>query len=51
VRDYLDIGALKGNKGNQQYAIPERAGDARLATAVIWCRAFSVLFARAPLQR
>ncbi|HWT25011.1 MAG TPA: DM13 domain-containing protein [Solirubrobacteraceae bacterium] len=47
----IDLGALKGNKGDQQYAIPERARTDRLTTAVIWCRAFSVLFARAPLQR
>jgi Electron transfer DM13 len=51
VDDFIDLGALKGNKGNQQYTLPARARGTRYDTAVIWCRAFSVLFARAPLQR
>jgi Electron transfer DM13 len=49
VDDYIDLGGLKGNKGNQQYELPEDAGLDRYGTVVIWCRAFSVLFARAPL--
>ena len=51
VDDFIDLGALKGNKGDQQYALPARARATRYDTAVIWCRAFSVLFARAPLRR
>jgi len=50
VDDVVDLGALKGNKGNQQYAIPRSVDLERYSTAVIWCRAFSVLFARAPLR-
>jgi hypothetical protein len=49
VDDFVDLGGLKGNRGNQQYEIPDRVDIDRYATAVIWCRAFSVLFARAPL--
>jgi hypothetical protein len=45
----LDLGALKGNKGDQQYALPPTA-DARYQTVVIWCRAFSAGFAGATLQ-
>jgi Electron transfer DM13 len=48
VQDYVDLGSLKGNRGNQQYDIPRRVDLDRYTTAVIWCRAFSVLFARAP---
>jgi hypothetical protein len=49
VDDFEDLGALKGNKGNQQYDIPRGLDLDRYATVVIWCRAFSVNFARAPL--
>lgn len=44
-----DLGSLKGNKGNQQYEIPDGVDLDRLSTVVIWCRAFSVEFGSAPL--
>jgi hypothetical protein len=50
VRDYVDLGALKGNRGNQQYELPADLDLGRYSTAVVWCRAFSVLFARAPTR-
>jgi hypothetical protein len=34
----LDLGSLKGNKGNQQYKIPQTADLTRYRTAVVWCR-------------
>jgi hypothetical protein len=49
VDDFEDLGALKGNKGNQQYELPPELDLERYSTVVIWCRAFSVNFARAPL--
>jgi hypothetical protein len=49
VDDFRDLGALKGNKGNQQYELPRGLDLDRYTTVVIWCRAFSVNFARAPL--
>ena len=49
VDDFEDLGALKGNKGDQQYDLPRELDLDRYATVVIWCRAFSVNFARAPL--
>ena len=50
VDDFKDLGALKGNKGNQQYELPRGLDLERYTTVVIWCRAFSVNFARAPLR-
>jgi hypothetical protein len=50
VSDLVDLGGLKGNRGNQQYEIPADVNINRYSTVVIWCRAFSVLFARAPLK-
>jgi hypothetical protein len=44
----VDLGALKGNRGNQQYAIP-RGVRVRGASLVIWCRAFSAPFGSALL--
>ena len=45
-----DLGALKGNRGDQQYEVP-RGFDARRASVVIWCRAFSATFGTAVLER
>jgi len=43
------LGRLKGNVGNQQYALPPGLDVANGATVVIWCRAFSVSFGAAQL--
>ena len=50
VDEYKDLGALKGNKGDQQYELARDIDLGRYRTVVIWCRAFSVNFARAPLR-
>jgi hypothetical protein len=47
VDDAVDVGGLKGNKGDQQYVVP---GSARVASVVVWCRAFSVAFGTAVLR-
>jgi hypothetical protein len=46
----VDLGALKGNRGDQQYAIP-RGADLSDHTVVIWCRAFSAPFGSAELRQ
>jgi hypothetical protein len=46
--DALDLGALKGNRGDQQYRIPADA-NLRGRAVVIWCRAFSARFGSAVL--
>jgi hypothetical protein len=44
----IDVGALKGNRGDQQYRLPAGA-KVEGATVVIWCRAFSADFGSARL--
>ena len=49
VEGGVRLGGLKGNAGNQQYALP--AGlELEGASVVIWCRAFSVAFGAARLS-
>lgn len=48
--EYLDLGALKGNKGNQNYPIPDDADISDLTSVTIWCDRFSVSFGAAELQ-
>ena len=47
--DFVDLGGLKGNVGDQNYEIPPGVDLARYRTAVVWCRRFSVGFAAANL--
>lgn len=51
VGDFVDLGGLKGNKGTQQYEIPAGTDTDRYSTVVIWCRAFTISFAKAELTR
>jgi Electron transfer DM13 len=48
--DFIDLGSLKGNVGDQNYRIPAGAELSRFRSAVIWCRRFSVGFAGAPIS-
>lgn len=47
--DFVDLGALKGNVGNQNYELPSGVDSGQYQSAVIWCRRFAVGFAVAPL--
>ena len=49
--EFRDLGALKGNVGNQQYDLSRNVNLSRYSTVVVWCRAFSVAFTSAPLGR
>ncbi|WP_030170511.1 DM13 domain-containing protein [Spirillospora albida] len=46
----VELGRLKGNLGNQNYAVPAGADVSRFRSAVIWCKRFSVSFGAADLS-
>lgn len=46
---FLDLGKLKGNAGNQNYAIPGDTDVSEFNSVVIWCELFDVLFSPAAL--
>ncbi len=47
--DAVLLGSLKATDGSFSYDVPDDVDPATLGSAVIWCRAFSVLFAHAEL--
>ena len=48
--DFVNIGKLKANNGNQNYDIPAGTDLTKYDTVLIWCRPFSVLFGSAELS-
>jgi hypothetical protein len=46
---FIDLGPLKGNKGDQNYNVPAGTDLDRYRAVTIWCARFSVNFATAPL--
>jgi Electron transfer DM13 len=48
-RGTFELGQLKGNVGAQNYELPADLGLDRFASAVIYCRRFSVIFSTAAL--
>jgi hypothetical protein len=48
---YIRLGKLKGNVGNQNYAIPAGTHIDDYNSVVIWCELFGVLFSPAALNR
>ncbi len=47
---FVSLGRLKGNKGNQNYELPDDLDVAQFHSVSIWCQRFSVNFATAPLR-
>lgn len=48
--DGVDLGGLKGNRGDQEYEVPASLDSAAYGSVVIWCRAFTVAFGSAELS-
>lgn len=49
AEDALELGPLKASDGSFNYEVPAGTDISRFRSALVWCRAFSVLFAAAPL--
>lgn len=47
--DYVSLGRLRANQGNQNYAIPLSVALDRYQSVVIWCRRFTYAFGAAAL--
>ncbi|WLR42748.1 DM13 domain-containing protein [Bacillus carboniphilus] len=48
--NFINLGKLKGNKGNQNYQIPDDIDLTKYQSVSIWCKRFSVSFGAAPLK-
>jgi len=48
--EFVELGKLKGNKGNQNYELPEGVDLGKYKVVSIWCNRFSVNFAAGPLK-
>jgi hypothetical protein len=49
--DFVELGDLKGSRGNQQYDVPENVDLTRYDTVVFWCVPFSQALAEAKLRQ
>ncbi len=47
---FLNLGPLKGNKGDMTYELPAEFDPEKYRAISVWCRRFSVNFAAAPLR-
>lgn len=48
--NYIELGPLKGNKGDQNYDIPDHVDLSKYRSVSIWCERFSVNFGAASLK-
>ncbi len=46
---FIDLGAMKGNIGDQNYEVPEGTDLSKHRSVSIWCRRFGINFGTAPL--
>lgn len=50
AKDFVDLGRIKATEGNVNYEIPENINLKDYRYALIWCKAFGVLFNSADLS-
>ncbi len=48
---FVELGALKGNVGDQNYEVPAGTDLSKYKAVTVWCRRFGVNFATAPLSK
>jgi hypothetical protein len=48
--EFVSLGELKANNGNQNYEIPDGTDLEKYNKALIWCKTFGVLFGNADLS-
>jgi len=48
--EFINLGDLKANKGNQNYEIPDDVDLEKYNKVLIWCKSFAVLFGSAKLS-
>ncbi|MFB5637767.1 MAG: DM13 domain-containing protein, partial [Nitrosarchaeum sp.] len=48
--DFVNLGKLKANNGNQNYEIPDKTDLEKYNKVLIWCKTFGVLFGDADLS-
>jgi hypothetical protein len=48
---FIDLGSIKGNIGDQNYALGSDVDLSKYRTVSVWCKRFSINFGVAPLRR
>lgn len=48
--EFIDLGKLKGNIGNQNYLVPDGTDLSKYQSVIIWCRRFNSTFGAAALE-
>jgi len=47
---FIDLGTIKGNIGDQNYALGDEVDLSKYRTVSVWCKRFSINFGVAPLK-
>ncbi|ORB70571.1 hypothetical protein BST44_23135 [Mycobacterium scrofulaceum] len=47
---HIDLGSLRANRGNADYAVPDAADTGAFGAVILWCERFGVSFGAAQLR-